>query len=83
MPKPQKSVCRDAFTAAEKAVREAQSKADAIDAAVYDLKAVNPRARLDSDTRSPAEVIESIDAQGKIISAAMAKLTALLSDYSS
>jgi len=38
--------CKGAeIAAAEKAARDAQAKADAIDAAVYDLKAVNPRGR--------------------------------------
>jgi hypothetical protein len=39
------------IAAAEKAARDAQAKADAIDAAVYDLKAVNPRVA-DADTAS-------------------------------
>jgi type I restriction enzyme M protein len=36
--------CRADIASADKAARDAQAKADAIDAAVYDLKAVNPRA---------------------------------------
>ncbi len=56
--------CRDALTAAEKAVRDAQAQADAIDAAVYDLKAVNPRARIVLDTRTTADIIESIACHG-------------------
>ncbi|MCG3163608.1 MAG: hypothetical protein JMDDDDMK_05047 [Acidobacteria bacterium] len=69
--------CREALTAAEKAAREAQAKADAIDAAVYDLKAVNPRARVERDTRMPSEIIESIATHGHAVEAALAKLRAL------
>lgn len=73
----QLNACRDSLAAAEKAAREAQAKADAIDAATYDLKAVNPRARVERDTRSPAEIIESISQHGKTVEAALAKLQTL------
>ncbi len=62
----------------EKAARESQSKADAIDAAVFDLKAVNPNAITKIDTRTPDEVIQSIDDQGKIVANALATLRGLL-----
>jgi len=62
----------------EKAARDAQSKADAIGATVYDLKAVNPNVVTKLDTRTPAEVIESIEEQGKIVAEALANLRALL-----
>jgi hypothetical protein len=42
----------------------AQANADAIDAAIYDLRAVNQSARVERDTRTPAEIIKSIAAQG-------------------
>jgi len=64
----------------EKEAREAQSKADSIDAAVFDLKAVNPNTVVRMDSRTPAEVIENIEAQGKIVSAALARLKALLEE---
>jgi type I restriction enzyme M protein len=62
----------------EKAAREAQSKADAIDAAVFDLKAVNPNAIVKVDTRTPQEVIQSIEEQGKIAAKALETLRGLL-----
>jgi len=62
----------------EKAAREAQNKADAIDAAVFDLKAVNPNAVMKVDNRTPEEVIQSIAAQGAIVAAALENLRALL-----
>jgi predicted type IV restriction endonuclease len=70
--------CRQSLGTAEKAVREAQVKADAIDAAVIDLKAVNPRVRVERDTRSPKEIVASIAVQGKKVEAALARLSGLL-----
>jgi type I restriction enzyme M protein len=72
------NACRDALAVAEKAARDAQAEADAIDAAVYDLKAVNPRARVVRDTRSPTEIIESITVHGRTVSAALVRLSGLL-----
>ncbi len=62
----------------EKAARESQSKADNIDAAVYDLKAVNPNDNSKADTRTPTEIIESIEEHGRIVSAALARLKGML-----
>jgi type I restriction enzyme M protein len=76
---PELNACRAEIAAAEKAARDAQAKADAIDAAVYDLKAVNPRAVADTDTRSTEEVIESIESHGQTIRDALARLKALMS----
>ena len=72
------AACRGAIAIAEKAVRDAQAEADAIDAAVYDLKAVNPCARVDRDTRTPGEIITSITNHGRTIEAALKKLTRLM-----
>ncbi len=69
---------RDAVSQAEKAARDAQAKADAIDAAVYDLKAVNPRARVVRDSRTPQEVLAAIAAHGRAVDQALAKLHALM-----
>ena len=44
----------------EKAIREAQAKATDIDAAVYDLKAVNPNVKAIADTRTAMEIIDNI-----------------------
>jgi type I restriction enzyme M protein len=63
----------------EKAARDAQAKVDAIDAAVFDLKAVNPNAVLKMDERTPEEVIQSIEKQGQIVAQSLATLRGLLS----
>jgi type I restriction enzyme M protein len=62
----------------EKAAREAQAAADAIDMAVFDLKAVNPNAVLKVDTRTSAEVIRSIEDHGKAVAKSLEALKTLL-----
>jgi type I restriction enzyme M protein len=62
----------------EKAVREAQANADAIDAAVFDLKAVNPNAVVQSDTRTPEQIVTSIEQQGAIVADALRSLRSML-----
>ena len=62
----------------EMAARELETKAANIDAAVFDLKAVNPNAVTRVDERTPQEIIGSIEQQGRIVSAALARLATLL-----
>jgi len=49
-----------------------------IDAAVYDLEAVNPRTHVVRDNRTSVEIIESIASHGHSVDAALARLKALL-----
>ena len=62
----------------DKTARDLETKAADIDAAVFDLKAVNPTAVIDVDTRTPQQIIGNIEAQGRIVSEALAKLSALM-----
>jgi type I restriction enzyme M protein len=62
----------------EKASRELEGKASDIDAAVFDLKAVNPNAVAVVDERTPAQIIDGIHAQGRIVADALGRLKALL-----
>jgi type I restriction enzyme M protein len=62
----------------EKSARDAQAKVDAIDAAVFDLKAVNPNAVVKTDDRTPDEVIRSIQEQGAIVAQALSALQNLI-----
>ena len=62
----------------EKLARESQSKADSIGATVFDLKAVNPNAVVKLDTRTPAEVIASIETQSQIVAKSLKTLRTLL-----
>jgi type I restriction enzyme M protein len=74
------STLTETIKALEKSARDAQAKADAIDAAVYDLKAVNPNIVAKVDTRTPEQIIHSIEAQGRIVAEALEKLKTLLID---
>lgn len=62
----------------DKTARDLETKAADIDAAVFDLKAVNPTAVVDVDTRTPQEIIGNIETQGRIVSEALAKLSTLM-----
>lgn len=64
--------------AQEKAARDAQAAADALDVAVFDLKAVNPNAIVKVDTRTSAEVIQSIEGHAKVVANALDTLKMLL-----
>lgn len=72
--------CRELQARAERGAREAQAKADAIDAACFDLKAVNPRARDDRDARTPEQVLESIAIHGRTIEQALDRLRKALAE---
>jgi type I restriction enzyme M protein len=69
--------CRAELLATEKSARDAQAKADAIDASTFDLKAVNPCAKVTRDVRSPAEILDAIAAHGQTVAAALQRLRQL------
>lgn len=62
----------------DKAARDLESQGAAIDAAVFDLKAVNPNAVTVVDRRTPVEIIANIDVQGRIMAEALARRRDLL-----
>ena len=62
----------------EKASRDLETQAADIDAAVFDLKAVNPTAVVDVDTRTPKQIIENIEVQGQIVADALVRLNSLM-----
>jgi type I restriction enzyme M protein len=70
--------CETQIREKEKAARELEAKAAAIDAAVFDLKAVNPNAVSKVDDRSPEQIIHCIQRQSRIVDGALARLGALL-----
>ena len=61
----------------DKARRDAENKADNIGNSVFDLRAVNPNTVVKVDERTPAEVIQSIEEQGKIVTASLKVLRKL------
>lgn len=63
----------------EKTIRDLEAEASAIDAAVFDLKAVNPNAVTVIDERTPTEIIQSIRDQARIVTDALACLNQLMS----
>ena len=62
----------------DKTARDLEAQAAAIDAAVFDLKAVNPNAVTTMDDRTPGQIIASIEAQGHIVVQALMRLAALI-----
>lgn len=72
------AACRELQLRADKAMRDAQARADAIDAAVYDLRAVNPRVRDEGDTRTLAQILDSISLHGSQVEVAMKQLSKAL-----
>jgi type I restriction enzyme M protein len=57
-----------------KEAREAAARAEAIENAVYDLKAVNPNRKANADTRTPEQLLDLIEAKGREITAALAAM---------
>jgi type I restriction enzyme M protein len=55
-------------------VRELNNKAQAIEDAIYDLKAVNPNAKSEEDTRTSEELLDFIEAKGHEVADALAVL---------
>jgi len=76
-PEARQVALREALAQAEREVREAQTKADAIDAAMFDLKAVNPNAKVQRDERTPAQVLDAVETHGQALHKALAALRAL------
>jgi type I restriction enzyme M protein len=60
-----------------KEAREATNKANDLENAVYDLKAVNPNRKADVDRRTPAELLDLIEVKGREVVETVAKLRAL------
>ena len=54
--------------------RDLAAKAKEIEDAVYDLKAVNPHRKQDVDDRTPEDLMDIIEAQGREIAEALAAL---------
>ncbi|MEN9573389.1 MAG: hypothetical protein RL514_1244 [Verrucomicrobiota bacterium] len=69
-----KAVCREA--------RETDAKAESIENAAYDLKAVNPNRKSDEDKRTPPELLDFIGSQGKDADAALVRLRELVAAQS-
>lgn len=62
----------------DKAARDLETQAADLEAAVFDLKAVNPTAVVEVDTRTPQQIIHHIEAQGRVVADALARLNVLM-----
>ena len=63
-------------TALEREARELGGKAQGIEGAVYDLKAVNPHAKTVVDARTPEELLDLIESKGREVAKALKTLRA-------
>lgn len=70
----------DAWNAKAREGREAFAKAEAIENAAYDLKAVNPNRVTVEDQRTPVELLLEVETKGREADAALAHLRAMLND---
>ncbi|GGA67639.1 hypothetical protein GCM10011521_02230 [Arenimonas soli] len=62
----------------DRTARDLEARASDIDAAVFDLKAVNPTAAVQVDTRTPQQIINHIGNHGRIVADALARLNTLM-----
>ena len=62
----------------EKTARDLEAEASAIDAAVFDLKAVNPNAVTKVDDRTPKQILASIEEHGRTVAEALGRLAAMM-----
>lgn len=57
--------------------RELVNRAQAIDNAVYDLKAANPNSIVEEDTRTPEDLLNIIEQKGREVTEALSALREL------
>lgn len=62
----------------DKAAKDAAAKAQSIEDAIYDIKAVNPNAKIKTDQRTSQELMDLIGVKGVEISNALVKLRGLV-----
>jgi len=66
------------WKAVEREARESLVKGEAIEDAVYDLKAVNPNRASEQDTRTPTQLLDFIADKGRDADAALGRLRKLV-----
>ena len=62
----------------EREARESLAKGEAIEDAVYDLKAVNPNRVSVEDKRTPPQLLDFIDEKGREVDEALGRLRELV-----
>jgi len=68
----------EAWNAKAREAREALAKAETIENAAFDLKAVNPNRVIEVDIRTPADLLAEIEVRGREADAALTHLRSLL-----
>lgn len=71
----------EAISANEKSARAFEAEADLIDAAVYDLRAINPNTTAHLDERKAADILGEIDEQGRVVANALQRLGLLITEF--
>ena len=69
------------WKAVEREARESLAKGEAIEDAVYDLKAVNPNRASEQDTRTPTQLLDFIADKGRDADAALGRLRKLVDNF--
>lgn len=59
----QQEALKERMREAEREIREIEAKAQAIEDAAFDLKAINPNAKTDEDSRTPAELLRFLESK--------------------
>jgi len=62
----------------EKEIRDIHSKAQSVEDAAFDLKAVNPNASVDEDTRTPRELMEFVEMKNHEVQDILTRLKVML-----
>lgn len=74
----QTATLRDQVRAQERIIREIEARAQEVEDAAFDLKAVNPNSSPNEDTRSSAEILAAIEQRGRDVAAALQRLRGLV-----
>ena len=69
---------RDQLRDLEKTIREIESRAQEVEDAAFDLKAVNPKAKSNEDTRSSTEILAFVDTRQSEVRTALDQLRKLV-----
>jgi len=80
---PELAAREDKCKTLEREARESLAKGEAIEGAVYDLKAVNPNRVSDEDTRTPKQLLDFIAEKGREADAVLSKLNQFVSQTDS
>lgn len=70
----QAEALRDQIREQEKLIREIESRAQEVEDAAFDLKAVNPNAKSNEDMRSSVEILGAVESKGREVQEALRRL---------